>query len=238
MDKTIFMAELVGTCLMIVLGTGVVANVNLNKSGMKGAGAVQITLGWGRAVLLPCFIFAATSGANFNPALTIALVADGSIDKVLLPSYIIGQFLGAFLGAVIMYLLFKDHMDRQEDMETVRGIFCTSPSIRNYGRNLLSEIIGTFILVFTIKGISQVPMAMESGVDKFLVFGIIVSIGMSMGGLTGYAINPARDLAPRIAYAVLPFKGEKNPDFAYAWIPIVGPIIGGLLAVYLYAFIF
>lgn len=238
MDKSIFLAELVGTCLMIILGSGVVANVNLNKSGMKGGGSVQITIAWGLAVLLPCFIFSATSGANFNPALTIALVADGTIDKILFPSYILGQFLGAFLGAIIVYILFKDHIDRQDNMESIRGIFCTSPSIRNYGRNLLSEIIGTFILVFTIKGISQVPMAIESGVDKILVFSIIVSIGMSLGGLTGYAINPARDLGPRLAYAILPIKGNKDPDFAYSWIPIVGPIIGALLAVYLYAFMF
>lgn len=229
---TIFVAELVGTFLLILLGDGVVANVTLNKSGMKGAGSIQITFAWGLAVLLPCFIFGTASGAHLNPALTIALAADGSIGWDTVPAYILGQMLGAFLGAVLVYLLFKGQFDETPSAPSQRGCFCTAPSIRHTGRNLLSEIVGTFVLVLAIKGIGQVA-GIAAGVDKLLVFGIIVSIGMSLGGLTGYAINPARDLGPRLAYAVLPFK-EKDPDWGYAWIPVVGPIIGALLAVWLY----
>lgn len=237
MDMKIFMAEFVGTCILIILGCGVVANVNLNKSGMKGAGPIQITLAWGFAVMLPAFVFGEASGASFNPALTIALVADGSVSASLLPTYLIAQFSGAFLGAVIVYELFKDQFDATEDPATKRGVFCTAPAIRNTGRNLLSEAVGTFILVFTIKGLGQVP-ELDAGVAKILVFGIIVSIGMSLGGLTGYAINPARDFGPRLAHAVLPIKGKGDSDFAYGMVPIIGPIIGGLAAVVIYGAIF
>lgn len=146
---------------------------------------------------------------------------------------------GAFVGAVLVYILFKDHYDAtSDDPLTVRGTFCTAPSIPNTFRNLLSEIIGTFVLVFAILGLSQVDGAGTVGVDKLLVFAIIVSIGMSLGGLTGYAINPARDLGPRLAYAVLPFKNKADPNWGYSWIPVVGPILGGLLAVVIYNFIF
>lgn len=157
MDTKIFMAEFVGTAIMILLGLGVCANCNLNKSGMKGAGAVQITIAWGLAVMLPAFIFANVSGAHFNPALTIALVADGSVPASLLATYLTAQFAGAFVGAIIVYLLFKNHLDATEDGFTKRGVFCTGPSIRNSFSNLLSEIVGTFMLVFTIKGLAQVP---------------------------------------------------------------------------------
>ncbi len=232
--STIFFAELVGTFLLILLGDGVVANVSLNKSGMQGAGSIQITIAWGLAVMLPAFMFGRTSGASFNPALTIALAADGSVPWGQVPIYIIAQMLGAFLGGILVYALFKDQFEATQDTATQRGVFCTAPTVRNTGRNLLSEIVGTFVLVFTIKGLAQAePLG---GVNNLLVFGIIVSIGMSLGGLTGYAINPARDLGPRLAYAVLPFK-NKDPDWGYAWIPVVGPIIGGLVAVGLYAFL-
>lgn len=237
MNTSILLAELVGTALLILLGDGVVANTILNGSGMKGAGPVQITIGWGLAVMLPAFIFGATSGAHFNPALTLALVADGTVEKGLIPSYLIGQFLGAFIGAILIYLLFKDQIDLTDDKGAKRGIFCTAPSIRNNSRNLLSEIIGTFVLVFAIKGLGQVK-DLNPGVANILVFGIIVSIGMSLGGLTGYAINPARDLGPRIAHAILPIKGKGDSGFDYGWIPVVGPIIGALLAVILYGAIF
>lgn len=235
MNMSIFMAELVGTFLLILLGDGVVANVTLNKSGMKGAGSIQITLAWGLAVMLPAFTFGTASGAHFNPALTIALAADGSVAWADVPTYILGQMLGAFLGAVLVYLLFVNHFKATDEVAVQRGCFCTAPSVRNTASNLLSEIVGTFVLVFTIKGIGQVA-SIASGVNYLLVFGIIVSIGMSLGGLTGYAINPARDLGPRIAYAVLPFK-SKDPDWGYSWIPVVGPIIGGLLAVALYGYL-
>ena len=214
-----YIAEFLGTMMLIILGDGVVANVNLNKSGMKGAGAVQITLAWGLAVLVPAFIFGEASGASFNPALTIALAVDGSFAWSMVPGYVIAQMAGAFVGASIVYLLFKGQFDATEDPGTKLGVFCTGPS---------------FILVFAIKGIGNVT-GLSTGVDKLFVFGIIVSVGMSLGGLTGYAIIPARDLGPRLAHAVLPIKGKGDSNFSYGLVvPIVGPIIGAIVAVLLY----
>lgn len=230
----IFSAELIGTMIVIILGDGVVANVSLNKSGMKGAGSIQITLAWGFAVLLPAFIFGAASGAHFNPAITLALAIDGSIAWSLVPTYVAGQFAGAFLGAVIVYILFKGQFDATEDANTKLGVFATSPSVPNKGLNILSEAVGTFLLVFAIKGIGNVA-GLAPGVDKLLVFGTITSIGMSLGGLTGYAINPVRDLCPRIAHAILPIKGKRDSNWGYAWIPVVGPIIGAIAAVLVFS---
>ena len=232
-----YIAEFVGTAMLILLGDGVVANVNLNKSGMKGAGAVQITLAWGLAVMVPAFIFGNASGASFNPALTIALAAGGFFDWAMVPGYIIAQMLGGFVGAVIVYLLFKDQFDATEDGSTKRGVFCTVPAVPNTGRNIFAEAVATFVLVFAILGLNQVP-GLDAGVGKLLVFGIIVACGMSLGGLTGYAMNPARDLAPRIAHAVLPIKGKCDSDFKYGLVvPVFGPVIGALAAAGLYAVI-
>lgn len=230
----IFLAELIGTMMLILLGDGVVANVTLNKSGMKGAGSIQITFAWGLAVMVPAFIFGAASGAHFNPALTIALAIDGTIGWDVVPIYIAGQFIGAFIGAVLVYILFKAQFDATEEASAKLGVFSTGPSVPNTGLNFLSEMIGTFVLVFAIKGIGQVT-GIAGGLSNFLVFGIIVSIGMSLGGLTGYAINPARDLGPRIAHAVLPIKGKGDSNWGYAWIPVVAPIVGAIIAVLLYA---
>jgi glycerol uptake facilitator protein len=230
-----YIAELIGTFMLILLGDGVVANVTLNKSGMKGAGSIQITFAWGLAVMVPACIFGAASGAHFNPALTIALAADGTIGWNLVPGYIIAQLVGAFLGGCVVYLLFKGQFDATDDPATKLGVFSTSPSIPNTGLNLLSEIVGTFVLVFAIKGWGNVDAA--GGIANLYTFGLIVSIGMSLGGLTGYAINPARDFGPRLAHAVLPIKGKGSSRFDYGWIPIVGPIIGALLAVGLFAII-
>ena len=209
-----YIAEFLGTMILIILGDGVVANVNLNKSGMKGAGAVQITFAWGLAVLLPA--------------------VDGSFAWSMVPGYIIAQIAGAFVGGCIVYLLFKGQFDATEDPGTKLGVFCTGPSIANTGLNIFSEAVGTFILVFAIKGIGNVT-GLSTGVDKLFVFGIIVSVGMSLGGLTGYAINPARDLGPRLAHAVLPIKGKGDSNFGYGLVvPIIGPIIGAIAAVLLY----
>lgn len=232
----IFLSELIGTALLILLGDGVVANVTLNKSGMKGGGSVQITFAWGLAVLLPAFIFGASSGAHFNPALTLALAAGGAVAWSLVPTYILGQMVGAFLGACLVYLLFREHFNATEDPKTKLGVFSTGPSIPNKGLNLLSEIVGTFVLVFAILGVGNV-VNIASGVEKLLVFGIIVSVGMSLGGLTGYAINPARDLGPRIAHAILPIKAKGSSNWGYSWIPVAGPIIGALLAQLLFVII-
>ncbi len=232
----IFSAELIGTMIVIILGDGVVANVSLNKSGMKGAGSIQITLAWGFAVLLPAFIFGAASGAHFNPAITLALAIDGSIAWSLVPTYVAGQFAGAFIGAVMVYILFKGQFDATEDANTKLGVFATSPSVPNKGLNILSEAVGTFLLVFAIKGIGNIA-DLAPGVDKLLVFGTITSIGMSLGGLTGYAINPVRDLCPRIAHAILPIKGKRDSNWGYAWIPVVGPFIGAIAAVLVFSVI-
>jgi glycerol uptake facilitator protein len=182
---TPYIAEFVGTMLLIILGDGVVANVTLNKSGMKGAGSIQITLAWGLAVMIPACIFGAASGASFNPALTLALAIDGSFAWAQVPGYIIAQFAGAFVGACIVYVLFKDQFDATPEPGAKLGVFSTGPSVKNLPLNILSEAVGTFILVFAIKGIAQVPN-LAPGLDKFIVFGIIVSIGMSLGGLTGF----------------------------------------------------
>lgn len=232
-----YIAEFIGTFLLILIGDGVVANVTLNKSGMKGAGSIQITLAWGLAVMIPAFIFGAASGAHFNPALTIALAVDGSISWSVVPGYLIAQFVGGFLGACLVYAMYKDQYDATADQpDTILGTFCTAPSIPNTGRNLLSEIVETFILVFAIKGIGQVN-GIAGGLSNFFVFGIIVSIGMSFGGLTGYALNPARDLAPRFAHAVLPIKGKGDSKWGYAVVPLLGPVIGAIIAVLVYSVI-
>lgn len=229
-----YICEFVGTALLILLGNGVVANVNLTKSGMKGGGVVVITVAWGLAVMLPAFVFGAASGAHFNPALTLALAVGGTFPWAMVPGYFIAQFAGAFVGAAIVILLFKDHLDAEENPATKLGVFCTAPSMPNFFRNFCSEAVGTFVLVFTILGIAQVPN-IAGGVDKLLVFGIIVSIGMSLGGLTGYAINPARDFGPRLAHALLPIKGKGSSNFAYGCsVPLIAPFVGGLLAVALY----
>lgn len=226
-----FLAEFFGTMLLILLGDGVVANVTLNKSGMKGAGSIQITLAWGLAVMVPAFIFGAASGAHFNPALTIALAVDKSLPWAEVPIYIIGQFAGAIVGACIVYLMFKDQFDATEDPGTKLGVFSTGPSVPNIPRNIFCEAVATFVLVFAIKGI---PGTVAGGVSNLFVFGIIVSIGMSLGGLTGYALNPARDIGPRIAHAFLPIKGKGDSNWGYAIVPLVGPIIGGIVAVLLF----
>jgi glycerol uptake facilitator protein len=188
--------------------------------------------------MVPAFIFGEASGASFNPALTIALAVGGMFDWALVPGYIVAQFAGAFVGACLVYVLFKDEFDATEDPGTKRGVFCTAPAVRDMPLNYLSEIIGTFVLVFAICGLNQVPN-LDPGIGKLLVFGIIVSIGMSLGGLTGYAINPARDLGPRVAHAVLPIKGKGDNDWAYGLtVPVIGPIIGAIIAVLLYNVIF
>lgn len=225
-----FLAEFFGTMLLIILGDGVVANVTLNKSGMKGAGSIQITLAWGLAVMVPAFIFGAASGASFNPALTIALAVDGSQPWAEVPVYIAAQFAGAIVGACIVYLMFKDQFDATDDPGTKLGVFSTGPSVPNLPLNIFCEAVATFVLVFAIKGIP----AVADGISNLFVFGIIVSIGMSLGGLTGYALNPARDIGPRIAHAFLPIKGKGDSNWGYAIVPLVGPIIGAIVAVLLH----
>lgn len=227
-----YIAEFIGTAMLLLLGVSTCCNANLNKSGMKGAGPVLICIGWGLAVMLPAVIFGSSSGAHFNPALTLALAADGTISWSIVPGYIACQFAGAFVGACIAYVLFKDHFDATDDQNTKLGVFCTSPSIENIPRNILVEAVGTFILVFTIKGFVN-----ADGLNNLYVFGLITGIGMAVGGLTGFAINPARDLGPRFAHFLLPIKGKRDSNWHYAIVPLIGPIIGALLAVALFSVI-
>ena len=229
-----YIAEFLGTMLLILLGDGVVANVTLNKSGMKGAGSIQITFAWGLAVMVPAFIFGAASGASFNPALTLALAIDGSFDWALVPGYIIAQFAGAFVGACLVYILFKEQFDATDDPGAKLGVFSTGPSVPNLPLNILSEAIGTFVLVFAIKGTGNVAGLGDMGLNYIFVFAIIVSVGMSLGGLTGYAINPARDLGPRLAHAVLPIRGKGVSYWSYGVVTLVGPIVGAIVAVLVY----
>ena len=183
-----YLCEFLGTMMLILLGDGVVANVTLNKSGMKGAGSIQITIAWGLAVMVPAFIFGEASGASFNPALTIALAVGGMFDWALVPGYIIAQILGGIVGGVLVYILFKDHFDATEDPGTKLGVFSTGPSIPNTGRNIVQEAIATFVLVFAICGLNQVP-ELAAGVGKLLVFGIIVAIGIkSLSGLLFFTL--------------------------------------------------
>lgn len=228
-----YLAEFLGTALLILLGGGNVANVKMRKSGMAGGGALMITIAWGLAVLIPAFIFGNASGAHFNPALTIALAVQGSFEWSMVPGYCIAQIAGGFVGGCLVFITFRDHFNDHDNPSDKLGCFCTAPSIRHYSQNLISEGVGTFVLVFAILGINNVP-GLVPGVDKLFVFGIICSIGMSLGGLTGYAINPARDLGPRLAHFCMPIHNKRDSDWGYAFVPIVGPIIGGVVAALLY----
>lgn len=232
-----YICEFIGTAMLVLLGDGVVSNVSLNKSGMKGGGTIQITIAWGFAVLVPAMIFGISSGAHFNPALTLALAADGSFPWAMVPGYVISQLAGGFLGAVVVWIMYLDHFNATEEAEVIRGCFCTAPTIRNIPLNIFSEMTGTFVLVFAIKGIAQAGN-LDDGISYFFVFAIICAIGMSLGGTTGYAINPARDLGPRLVYALMPLKHKGSPHWDYAMVPVVGPIIGALLAVLLYNAVF
>ncbi len=221
--------EFLGTLILVLLGDGVCCNVSLNKSGMKGAGAVHILIGWGMAVMVPAFTFGALSGSHFNPAVTIGAAIRGGFDWAQVPGYIVAQCLGGFCGALILMVLYADHIKETEDDATIRGCFCTGPSIRNTVLNFLSEFVATFILVFTLASIPG--GAGESHVNWVLVYGVIVACGASFGGLTGYAMNMARDSAPRLAYQLFgPNKGNKDADWGYGWIPAVAPICGAVVA--------
>jgi len=224
-----YLAEFIGTAMLVLLGDGVCCNVSLNKSGMKGGNTVHILIGWGMAVMVPAFSFGAMSGAHFNPAVTIGAAIRGGLSWGLVPGYIIAQMLGGFVGAAILIFLYGDHIKATDDDATIRGCFCTGPSIRNTVLNFASEFVATFVLVFTLASIPGEAGA--SGASWILVYGVIVACGASFGGLTGYAMNAARDSAPRFAYQVLaPDKGKKDPDWAYGWIPAVAPICGSIVA--------
>lgn len=233
---SIYLAEVLGTMLLILLGDGVVANCLLGKTKGNNAGLIVITAGWAVAVAVPAFMFGSISGAHFNPALTIALAAIGKFETGKVLGYIVSQFIGAILGAILVYIMYLPHWEATEDKDLKLAVFCTGPAIRNTTANLISEIIGTFVLVFAILAFGLQKAA--DGVGTMFVGLLILSIGVSLGGTTGYAINPARDLGPRIAHAFLPIPGKRDPDWGYSWIPVVGPVIGGLIAAILFKALF
>lgn len=230
----VFMGELVGTMVLILLGDSVVANVLLEKSKGQNAGWIVITAGWGFAVAIAVYVAGWASGAHLNPAVTLGLAATGAVPAGQIPAYIAGQFVGAFIGAVLVWLMYLPHWAETKDAGLKLACFSTGPAIRNTGTNLISEIIGTAMLLIGVLGITNANNGLGSGIGPFLVGILVFSIGLSLGGPTGYAINPARDLGPRIAHAVLPIAGKGDSDWGYSWIPVVGPIIGGILGAILY----
>ena len=239
LTKCIF--EFIGTLVLILLGDGVCCATSLNKSKAQGAGWAVITLGWGLAVMCGVFIAGPYSGAHLNPAVTLGFAIAGQFDWCGVLPYIVSQMLGGFAGAVLVYIFYKDHFDATDDQATKLGVFCTAPAIMNKGRNFFCEALASWLLVFVILALGNKENLPEIGMGElgaFPVTMLIVAIGMSLGATTGYAINPARDLAPRIAHAVLPIKNKGGNGWDYSWVPVAGPICGGLLAALTYMVIY
>jgi glycerol uptake facilitator protein len=231
---TTFLAEIIGTALLILLGDGVVANVILTGTKGEKSGWIVITFGWAMAVFIGVFTIASFSGGHLNPAVTLALAVAGKFSWEKVPAYITAQMIGAALGAFLVWLAYRDHFRATADKNLKLGVFCTGPAIRNTPVNLISEIVGTFVLVFAVLYIS-VPKGGLGSLDALPVALVVLAIGLSLGGTTGYAINPARDLGPRIVHAIFPMPGGKrDSDWGYAWIPVAGPILGGILAAIVY----
>ncbi len=237
-----YVAEFLGTAILILLGDGVVANVVLDRTKGSGGGWIVIAAGWGFAVYVAVLCVQDISGAHINPAVTIGLAAAGSFDWAQVPGFVLAQLLGAFCGACVVFLFYKGHYDVTEDADAKLATFCTTPQIRLPGQNFFSEVVGTFVLVYAVLLMSDPSFALGEGtmgqevkvglgsIGALRVGLIVFAIGLSLGGTTGYAINPARDLGPRLAHAVLPIRGKRDSDWPYAWIPIAGPVAGGVLA--------
>lgn len=228
-----FVGEILGTFLLIILGDGVVANVVLNKTKGNGGGWIVITWGWGMGVFVGVYAVAAISGAHINPAVTIGLAVAGKFPWSEVPVYILGQMIGAMLGALLVFVQYKDHFKVTEDKNLKLVVFCTVPNIRNYFSNFVSEVIGTFILVLGVL-YESVPGVGLGAISALPVALLVFAIGLSLGGTTGYAINPARDLGPRIMHALLPVPDKRDSDWSYSWIPILGPILGSAIAALVY----
>ena len=242
-----YYAEFIGTMILVLLGDGVVANVLLTKTKGHDGGWIVITFGWGMGVFVAVLCVAEYSGAHINPAVTVSLAVAGKLLWGEVPGYIIAQLLGAVLGAFLVYVVYRDHYHTTKDADAKLATFCTGPNIRHLPRNLVSEIVGTFVLVMAVLlmvdpaiefGAAAGPLSMVRsskvglGAVGALPIGLVVlAIGLSLGGTTGYAINPARDLGPRLVHALLPIPGKRDSDWAYSWVPVLGPIIGGVLAV-------
>ena len=249
LTKCIF--EFLGTLVLILLGNGVCAATSLNKSKAQGAGWIVITMGWGFAVMVGVFISGSISGAHLNPAVSIGCALAGTMAWSAVPGYVVAQMLGGFVGAVLVWLFYKDHYDITEDPATKLGTFCTAPAMEGHmGRNFFCEVLATWLLVFVILVFgfdANVPTLDAEGVHLHIGMGelgalpvtyLIMAIGMSLGGTTGYSLNPARDLAPRIAHAILPIKGKGGSNWGYSWVPSVGPIVGGAVAAATYLLLF
>jgi glycerol uptake facilitator protein len=243
-DKLV--AELIGTALLVLLGDGVVANVLLARSKGQNSGWIVITVGWAVAVAMAVYTVGRISGAHLNPAVTVALASIGGFAWADVPGYVVAQLAGAFLGATLVWIVYLPHWAVTSDPGAKLGVFATGPAIRNTGANLTTEIIGTSVLIFGILAIGanaqsltrpneiDLSVVFSHGLQPLLVGILVLGIGLSLGGSTGYAINPARDLGPRLAHAVLPIAGKGDSDWGYAWIPIVGPIVGGVAGALLF----
>ena len=231
-------AELIGTAILILLGGGVVANVVLNKTSGNNSGWIVITTGWALAVYVAVVVAGPHSGAHINPAVTIGLALAGKFTWAKVPLYIMAQIIGAILGALIVWIFYRDHFMATDDANVKKAVFCTSPAIRNIPTNLFSEAIGTFVLVFTIlfftdASMTDTPIGLGS-LGSLPVAFLVWSIGLSLGGTTGYAINPARDFGPRLMHAILPISNKASSDWSSSWVPILGPCLGGAAAALLF----
>ncbi len=233
---TPFIAEIVGTFLLILLGCGVNANVALQKTYASGSGWIVITTGWAFAVYTGVVVAGPFSGAHINPAVTVGLAFAGEFPWKDVPAYIVAQFIGAMLGALLVWLTHKAHFDATPDGNSKRAVFCTAPAIPNVRLNLLMEAVGTFVLVFTVLYFTDASLASNNtkiglgSLGALPVALLVWGIGLCLGGTTGYAINPARDLGPRIVHALVPIKEKGSQGWSYSWIPVVGPVVGGILA--------
>jgi glycerol uptake facilitator protein len=223
----IFPAEVIGTAILILLGDGVVAAVLLSHSKAQNSGWIVITFGWGMAVAMAVYAVGQFSGAHLNPAVTLGFAFQGTTPWSDVPAYLAGEFVGAFIGATLVWAAYSNHWRATEDPGLKLAVFCTAPAIRNTAANIITEVIGTFMLVFGVLAI--VANELTAGLAPLLVGLLVLAIGLSLGGPTGYAINPARDLGPRIMHAILPIPGKGPSDWGYAWIPVIAPIIGGVL---------
>ena len=246
-----YIFEFIGTMVLILLGDGVCAATGLDRSKAKGGGWIVIAMGWGFAVMTGVFISGSISGAHLNPVVSISCAIAGTMEWSAVPGYVIAQMLGGFTGALLVWLFYKDHFDATSDPDTKLGTFCTMPAIEGHKlRNFFCEALATWLLVFVILvfGVdANIPTLDTEGAHLHIGMGelgalpvtfLIMSIGMSLGGATGYAINPARDLSPRIAHAILPIKGKRDSGWGYSWVPVAGPLVGGIAAALSYLLLF
>ncbi|TVR83706.1 MAG: aquaporin family protein [Rhodospirillales bacterium] len=230
---TPFLGEVIGTAILMLLGSGVVANVVLTGTKGHNSGWIVIAWGWAMGVFVAVFTVAAFSGAHINPAVSVGLAIAGKFEWARVPLYIVAQFTGAAIGSGLVWVFYRKHFEQTEDADLKLAVFCTGPAIRDPVGNLLCEIIGTFLLVFAVLFLAVSVFGLGA-LDALPVGLLVLAIGLSLGGTTGYAINPARDLAPRIMHALLPIPGKRDSDWGYAWVPVVGPLIGAALAAGLY----